>query len=133
MNRETPLMHEIQLATSQAGARIFRNQVGEGRFAMRGCAYCQRGGEYVTFGLGPGSPDLVGWKTVTVTPEMVGKKLAVFVGIEVKVPGAKTEAKRLRNQKQFLETIQAHGGIAFMATARDEAVLKLKEVAGGRP
>jgi ribosomal protein S19 len=38
----------------------------------------------VQFGLCKGSADLIGWKRVTVTPEMVGSTVAVFTSIEVK-------------------------------------------------
>jgi len=31
--------------------------------------------------------DRIGWKEITITPEMVGKKIAVFTSIEVKATG----------------------------------------------
>ena len=43
---------------------------------------------FVRYGLTKGSCDLIGWKTVEITPDMVGKKVAVFVGIEMKTKRA---------------------------------------------
>ena len=34
-----------------------------------------------------GTPDLIGWQTITITPDMVGQKIAVFYGKEVKATG----------------------------------------------
>lgn len=72
----------------------------------------------VTFGLSPGSPDLVGWKTVEVTADMIGQRLAVFVGIEVKMPGEKPRA----DQAHWLAQLEQAGGVAGVATSTDEAV-----------
>lgn len=33
------------------------------------------------------TPDLIGWKTIIITPDMVGTQIAQFVGAEVKKPG----------------------------------------------
>jgi hypothetical protein len=53
-----------------------------------------------------GWPDLCGWETVTVTPEMVGRKIAVFVGEEIKCSGS------LRpEQKAFRDLLVRMGGI----------------------
>lgn len=53
-----------------------------------------------------GWPDLVGWETVEITPDMVGKKIAVFVFEEVKFTGD------LRpNQKPFRDVLEKMGGI----------------------
>ena len=72
----------------------------------------------VQFGLGAGSPDLVGYKKVTVTPDMVGQDLAVFVGIEIKMPGKKPRA----DQKHWLDHLAASGGIAGFVTSEDQAL-----------
>jgi len=53
-----------------------------------------------------GWPDLSGWESITVTPEMVGQKIAVFTGIEVKVTG------NLRpEQANFKKILEDQGGI----------------------
>lgn len=62
--------------------------------------------------------DLIGYTIVTVTPEMVGRELAVFTAIEVKLPGAKVDT-RYKAQKKFIDQVQANGGIALMCNSLD--------------
>jgi hypothetical protein len=53
-----------------------------------------------------GWPDLCGWEEIEITPDMIGQKIAVFVGEEVKVTGRLT-----REQKLFGELLERMGGI----------------------
>lgn len=53
-----------------------------------------------------GTPDICGFTSVTVTEDMVGKKVAIFTGLEVKATGG------LRpRQKRLGEIIKRMGGI----------------------
>ena len=53
-----------------------------------------------------GWPDLCGWRTVTVTADMVGQNLAVFVGEEFKITGT------LRpEQRAFRDVLERMGGV----------------------
>lgn len=52
-----------------------------------------------------GWPDLCGWRTVTVTPDMIGMKIAVFCGEEFKLTGD------LRSeQRAFRDILETMGG-----------------------
>lgn len=74
-------------------------------------------GRPVQFGLAKGSADLIGWTTRTITPDMVGQQVAVFTSIEVK-----SATGRLRpDQRQWMEAVQAAGGIAGVARSVDDA------------
>jgi hypothetical protein len=57
-----------------------------------------------------GSSDLVGPTTITITPEMVGKQVAVFSVFEVKRPDQ--PPKPTPDQILFIDNITARGGIA---------------------
>jgi hypothetical protein len=71
----------------------------------------------IRFGLHPGSSDLIGWKSVTITPDMVGKKVAVFLSPEIK-----SERGRLRDeQKNWIEQVSAAGGISLVVRAVEDA------------
>jgi hypothetical protein len=60
---------------------------------------------------------LIGWRTITITPEMVGQQLAVFTSIEVKTPTG-----RIRPEQQaWLDTVQTAGGIAGIARSIRDA------------
>jgi hypothetical protein len=105
---EQRIQQEIRLAISHGDTKVFRNNTGTLKDAN---------GRPVQFGLCKGSADLIGWRTVTVTPEMVGTQVAVFLSIEVKTPTG-----RLRpEQRQWLDAVQAAGGVAGVARSVDDA------------
>ena len=109
-NAETTLQQQIRLAIgTHPQTRLFHNQVGS--------LPDPRTGRLVTFGLARGSADLIGWRTITVTPDMVGTQLAVFTSIEVKTPTG-----RIRPEQQaWLATVQGAGGIAGVARSVTDA------------
>jgi hypothetical protein len=109
-NAETTLQQQIRLALgTHPDARLFRNQVGS--------LPDPRTGRLVTFGLARGSADLIGWRTVTITPDMVGQQLAVFTSIEVKTPTGRLAPL----QANWLDTVQNAGGIAGVARSVEDA------------
>lgn len=65
----------------------------------------------------PGGSDLIGYRRVTVTPEMVGTEVPVFAAIEVKT----AKGRATEQQKAFIEHIQNAGGLAGVARSVDEA------------
>jgi hypothetical protein len=110
-NAETTLQQQIRVAVgSRSDLRLFRNQVGS--------LPDPRTGRLVTFGLARGSADLIGWRTVVVTPEMVGQRLAVFTSIEVK-----TATGRLRPEQQaWLGVVRGAGGVAGVVRSVEDAL-----------
>ena len=109
-NAETDLQQRIRLAIgTHPELRLFRNQVGQ--------LPDPHTGRMVQFGLARGSADLIGWRTITITPDMVGRQVAVFTSIEVK-----TERGRVRpEQHAWLGCVQAAGGIAGIARSIADA------------
>jgi hypothetical protein len=75
----------------------------------------------VRFGLCTGSPDIVGWRSIEITPDMVGRRVAVFVGLEAK----SGTGRATKDQRRFLEILNAAGGIASVVRAPDDAVALL--------
>jgi hypothetical protein len=110
-NAETTLQQQIRLALgTHPQTRLFRNQVGS--------LPDPRTGRLVTFGLARGSADLIGWRTITVTADMVGQRLAVFTSIEVKTPTGRVRP----DQAAWLGAVQAAGGIAGIARSVPDAL-----------
>jgi hypothetical protein len=108
MASEQAIQQQIRLACSSGSTRLFRNNTGTLRDAN---------GRPVQFGLAKGSADLIGWSSVTITPDMVGQTVAVFTSIEVKCATG-----RLRpEQRQWLDAVQAAGGIAGVARSVEDA------------
>jgi hypothetical protein len=109
-NNETTLQQQIRLALgTRPDARLFRNQVGS--------LPDPRTGRLVTFGLARGSADLIGWRTVVVTPDMVGQRLAVFTSIEIKTPTGRVRPE----QQAWLGVVRGAGGIAGIARSVTDA------------
>jgi len=118
MASEQTIQQEIRIACSNGDTRLFRNNTGTLK---------DSNGRPVQFGLCKGSADLIGWKRVTVTEDMVGTQVAVFLSIEVK-----TATGRLRpEQQQWLDAVQAAGGIAGVARSVSDAEALLRDVAQG--
>ena len=70
------------------------------------------------FGVGsPGGSDLIGYRKVTVTEEMVGQEIAQFAAVEVKTPKGRVKAE----QQQFINHVLSAGGVAGVARSVDEA------------
>ena len=122
----------VMVAASQAGAVIFRNNVGvaiavtpppKGSWkalvqAVIGYVKRLRGSaSLIKFGLCEGSSDLIGWKSVVVTQADVGRTLAVFVALEVKDKGKPSD-----EQLNFINAVRSAGGIAAVVRSPDEAV-----------
>ncbi len=70
-----------------------------------------------SFGLGKGSPDLVGYTKITITPDMVGKQVAVFTGIEVKT----SKGVVADHQVDFIDNLVYGGAIAGVARSCKDA------------
>ena len=113
MPSEQHIQQRIRLACSRGPTRLWRNNTGRLR---------DERGQLVTFGLCPGSADLIGYRTVVVTPDMVGQRLAVFAAVEVKAP----KGRPTPEQAAFLEHIRDAGGIAGIARSVDDAESLLK-------
>jgi hypothetical protein len=105
---EQRLQQEIRLELSRGPVRLWRNNTG----ALR-----DPRGQLVRFGLCEGSSDLIGYRSVTITPEMVGKRLAVLVAIEVKAAAGRATPA----QTAFLEHLCAAGAMAGIARSIDDA------------
>ena len=113
--KEKVILEEIMLSFSRLGARLFRNNVG---------MLEDKRGQKIRYGLCTGSSDLIGWKSMIVTPEMVGQKVAIFLAVEVKAGRtATTEA-----QIAFVEAVAGAGGIAMVVHDAETAESLLKGV-----
>ena len=125
---ENEIQAKIRLALGQGTTRVFRNNVGVGwvgrvKSLPNGDKLIQEP-RPLHAGLCEGSSDLIGWTTVTVRPDMVGKRHAVFTAIEVKQPGRSPSP----TQRQFIATVRQSGGYAGVATDEHSARLICKGI-----
>ena len=67
--------------------------------------------------------DLIGWKTIEITEEMVGQKIAQFLSVEVKTPKGRVGT----HQQKWMDVVNKHGGLALIARSQEEATEKLND------
>lgn len=105
---EADIQNSIRLAISNGPIRLWRNTVGN---------YELKDGRRIRAGLATGSPDLIGFKSVYVSPDMIGKRVALFAGVEVK-----SESGRLHpEQERFLQMLAEAGAISGVARSVEDA------------
>ena len=123
---ENFIMRMILRLFSNNRVRLFRNMVGAawmGKSAwVEGSIIIERP-KRVQFGMAVGSSDIIGWRSVVITEEMVGCRIAQFVAMEVKAPKGRTT----QEQRDFIDTVRAHGGLAGVVRSVDEAEALLSE------
>jgi len=137
---ESNIVQRCRIAASRSGARLFRNNrglfltldalprlrdalkrggiIGVQNMLNANCLRKVRAGLEVD-----GSGDLIGWKSITITPEMVGRRIAIFCAAEIKAESGKASD----NQLAFIENVQQAGGIAFIARSEQDVIDNLKD------
>jgi len=107
---ESVVLKRVMLTASKLKCRLMRNN--------RGMFYTMDGRKVMAGLSAAGSSDLIGWHRITVTPEMVGREIAVFLAVEVKRKGGRSSD----DQDKFIEIVNESGGIAFICD--DEKKIK---------
>lgn len=116
---ESDVQQSIQIDGVQYGCQLLRNNSG---------AFKNAEGRWVRFGLGNiskkhsdkiKSSDLIGFKHVVVTQEMVGKILAVITAVEVKEPSwvRNVSDPKENAQEAFTQWIRRNGGFGGFANS----------------
>jgi hypothetical protein len=95
-----PMMFSNPVGSGFVGGKIKHTQSGSGIVVINP--------RRIKYGLCPGSADYIGWTSIEITPDMVGKKIAVFTSCEIK-----TENDRLsKEQRTWNKIVRKDGGIA---------------------
>lgn len=123
MSNESELLKKIQVKLSPKTI-LFRNNVGTGwigtvKRSKTGSGIYIENPRPLDAGLCVGSSDLIGWKSVEITEDMIGKKIAVFVAIE----GKTGNLKPTKQQLNFIAQLKKAGGIGGVVRSIDDAFL----------
>ena len=121
--REKDIQEQIIEATKRTtNIRLFRNNVGN---FFTGKPIDKAHGivtllnfRRVKCGLHEGSADLIGWKKITITPDMVGKEIAVFMSVEVK----NEKGKCSEDQTMWKKIVSKFGGISIVARSVEDVL-----------
>lgn len=125
--KESNVLKETMLVGSKAGLTLFRNNTGtawQGDYSRtHSGSVLLRNPRVVHFGLCVGSSDLIGWRQVVITPDMVGQKIAQFIGLETKY-GRRTATEA---QDNFLNQLDNAGGLAMLVRDASEVLQKINK------
>ena len=137
MNESSEHWKRMLLAAHRVlGVRLFRNNtgqawVGRAKRLRPGQTYQAQGGEVVIQGARPlhaglikGAGDGIGWRTIQITPDMVGQKIAVFVSVEAKYGSGKLEP----DQRTWDKNVRDAGGISIVARSPDQLTAELQQI-----
>jgi hypothetical protein len=105
---EHEIQQRIRLACGHGPVRLWRNNTG---------ALVDQQGRFVRFGLCKGSSDLIGLRSLVVSPEMVGQRLAQFVALEIKTARGVISPE----QRAFLELVEQLGGLTAVCRSVEAA------------
>lgn len=123
--KEGNIQAEIAMELSkQPNIRVFRNNVGKAWVGK----VIHRDDKTVTIanyrilhaGLCEGSSDLIGIKSVVITPDMVGQTVGIFLGVEVKTPTGRPSKMQLA----FRAFVNKFGGKCEIVRNSCEALSK---------
>jgi len=125
INNEGAVITRILIEATKNGWRLFRNSVGlawQGRpteeYSLAGRSGESvhvvelAGARRVQYGLCRGSSDLIGWRPLVITADMVGQTVAQFVAIEAKTA---QYSRTTAEQDNFLDQVSQAGGFAAVA------------------
>jgi hypothetical protein len=121
--KELELQNRIRKRLSASGRTVtWRNNVGTGWVGdvnrLTDGSILLKNPRPLQAGLCRGSSDLIGITEVTVTPEMVGKKLAIFTALEVKTPSGRVSP----DQMNFIHQVLKSGGLAGIVRSESDAI-----------
>ncbi len=112
-----------QIAASKAGGRLFRMPQGlmwVGKIVAKTDTHITLADYHPVKSAINGMSDSTGWVSVTITPEMVGQKVAVYLAVEDKSGSGRPST----DQKNFIRAVVAAGGRAGVAR-NDEDVVRI--------
>lgn len=116
---EIDFMRRCMKRATDLGARLFRHNVG---LAWTGDVTKNRDGSITIrnprpFKSGvPGMSDLIGWTPREITPDMVGKTVAVYSAVETK----SLRGRASTEQQNFISAVQNAGGLAGIARTDED-------------
>lgn len=117
---ESDILKLAMMRASALGGVVFRNNVAKAWVGVvtqkTEDLLVLRNYRVLHAGLCEGSSDAIGWKSIVITPDMVGKRVAVFTAIETKTP---KKGQLSEEQCKFLRAAWNAG--AFAAVVRQEA------------
>jgi len=127
MPAERTLLAEILLRCARGGVRLFRINAGkawQGKVIEHTRDRITLQHPRVFHGAPEGFPDLIGMRSIVITQDMVGQRVAIFVAIEAKTKNTRTT----KQQSRFHSIARKLGAIVSVARSHDDAARALDDV-----
>jgi hypothetical protein len=136
---ESILLKKFMLEHSKIGSRLFRANSGRGwagksvgPFKNPGNISVEPGDILIKKarpfnGMQAGTSDLIGWTTIQITPDMVGKSAAIYTAAEVKAGSTRTT----RQQTAYVRTVNEAGGIGVIARKLEDLLVAISNYKNG--
>lgn len=120
---EMDVVNKVILQASRLGARLFRNNTGTGWTGSKSArlpdgSMVLKNPRPLRAGLIIGSSDCIGWTPITITPEMVGRTIAVFTALEVKDGNGRVSPE----QKIFIGNVDNANGITGVVRSDTDVI-----------
>ena len=122
---EQVVMHRMMLRFGRGATRLFRINSGMawiGKIIARTRTTITLENPRAFHGATQGTSDLIGWHSVTITPDMIGKRVAIFVALEVKSATGRARPE----QAAYAEAVRRSGGIAIIASDEEDVATALQ-------
>lgn len=119
--KEQSIQNEILIAMGQAGAyglRVNSGQFWGGEVLSHDGKMLLLKNPTKILGAPAGTSDIIGCKSVLITPQMIGKTIGQFICLEVKKPGEKAK----KHQENFLAVMKSRGAITGVARSPEQAI-----------
>lgn len=118
---ESNVSSRTRLAAVVKNWRLWRNNRGAGKLENGNFVRWGLANDSIKLGKTLKSGDLIGWRPVIITPDMVGKVIAQFVSVETKAEGWRPPPRDTKDEDaaaQYLwaELVNREGGYAVFIT-----------------
>lgn len=136
---EGALLKKFMLEHSKLGSRLFRANSGRG-WTGKSIGPFKDEKQVVLYpgdilirkarpfnGMQAGTSDLIGWTTIQITPDMVGRSAAIYTAAEVKTAGTRTT----KQQTAYIRTVNESGGIGVIARKLEDLLQAVSSFKNG--
>jgi hypothetical protein len=135
-SNHTATLKLAQIEATRKGWRLLVNTIYRGWTGElvrewktpRGIAVELRRAAFRVFGLGTGTLDLVGWRPVRITADMVGQTIAQYVEVDAKTQGYKRMSAEQKNRARCVREAGGFAGIAMKVDVPGEARIAIAEI-----
>lgn len=131
----TATVRLTQIEATKKGWRLLQNSIGLGwvgrllrEYPSGGRRIYEIEGQPIRFGLGTGTLDLVGWRPVRITADMVGTVIAQYAEVDAKTQGYRRMNAEQKNRARAIREAGGFAGVAMRVEVPGEPRVSIGEI-----